>query len=120
MRKLGRKKQGDGKLGGTSVEEEEVAEVLRACPQPVITHTALHNKLGKCRTRRAETADHAFDQPQAVLQRVADMGFGQVRRGRRDELLRKARICWLQRSGCAWTRQHFRPARKKAARAPCR
>ncbi|CAJ1446118.1 unnamed protein product, partial [Effrenium voratum] len=69
---------------------EEVAEVLRACPQPVITHTALHNRLGKYRTRRAETPEDAFHRRQAVLQRVADMGFGQVRRGRRHDELHKA------------------------------
>ena len=57
-----------------SAEEEEVAEVLRGSA-PLLpaanhhTHTILRNKL-------TETAEDALQRRQAVLQRLADMGFG--------------------------------------------
>lgn len=48
---------GYGNLRACLLEEEEVAEVLRACPQPVLTHTMLRNKLGRFRTRRTEISN---------------------------------------------------------------
>ena len=60
---------GYGNLRACLLEEEEVAEVLRACPQPVLTHTMLRNKLGRFRTRRTETAEAAFDRRQQVSNR---------------------------------------------------
>ena len=70
--------------------EADVGEMLRACNGPVITHTALHDRIGKYRTRRNEDPAAAFGRREAVLQAATDLRLGDIRAGRRHPEFHKA------------------------------
>jgi hypothetical protein len=72
-------------------DEENAGEILRAIPEHTVTSALLHERLGRYRTRRGESAADSRARRENALQVLARLGFGAIQSGTRGDVLVKTR-----------------------------
>ena len=82
--------QHHGAASMLSETERAVAEMLRAVPHRVISHTVLRDHLACYRKRRGEEAIDALRRRQTVLEAASVLGLGTLRQGQRNMEFQKA------------------------------